>query len=124
MRAGVRIFISIFLLVAIMTTAGCTSSTADDLYGLPKASKEFLQLQKQIDGRMTLMGGIDAAIVDRPDSTEEEIRTETRRVLEEYCTGGHFIPSITYGGPGTIYPQADEFINDEIDKYNKKVFGV
>ncbi len=49
MRAGTRIFISIFLLVTVMTTAGCTSSTADDLYSLPKASKEFLQLQKQID---------------------------------------------------------------------------
>ena len=82
------------------------------------------KLLEQIDGRMTLMGGIDAAIVDRPDSTEAEIRTETRRVLETYCAGGRFIPSITYGGPGTIYPHADKFINDEIDRYNKEVFGI
>ena len=84
---------------------------------------DILKLQKQIDGRMTLMGGIDAAIVDRPDSTEAEIRTEARRVLQTYCPGGNFIPSITYGGPGTIFPKADEFINDEIDKYNAEVFG-
>ena len=32
------------------------------------------KLQKQLAGRMTLMGGIDASIVDRADSTEEEIR--------------------------------------------------
>ena len=31
---------------------------------------------------MALMGGIDAAIVDRADSTEDEIRAETRRVLK------------------------------------------
>jgi uroporphyrinogen-III decarboxylase len=76
------------------------------------------KIQKQLDGRMALMGGIDAAIVDRRESTEEEIRTETRRVLEKYCSGGHFIPSITYGTPGTIYPDGDKFINDEINKYN------
>ena len=85
---------------------------------------DIVRLQKQLDGRMALMGGIDAAIVDRPDSTEEEIRAETRRVLETYCPQGNFIPCITYGGPGTIYPNGDKFINDEIDRYNKEKFGL
>lgn len=85
---------------------------------------DIVKIQKQLDGRMALMGGIDAAIVDREDATEEEIRTETRRVLETYCPNGNFIPSITYGLGGTLYPHADEFINDEIDKYNKEVFGI
>lgn len=78
------------------------------------------KLQKQIAGRMTLMGGIDAAIVDRADSTEEEIRAEVRRACDAYAPAGHFIPCITYGGPGTIYPQGDKFINDEIDRWNKE----
>lgn len=82
------------------------------------------RLSREIDGRMALMGGIDAAIVDRKDSTEEEIRAETRRVCEEYGTLGNFIPCITYGGPGTIYPNADKFINDEIDRFNAEHFGV
>ena len=81
-------------------------------------------IQKQLDGRMTLMGGIDAAIVDRPDSTEEEIRGEIRRVLRDYAGAGNFIPSITYGGPGTLYPNADKFINEEIDIYNREHFGI
>ena len=85
---------------------------------------DIVKLQKQLDGRMALMGGIDAAIVDRADSTEEEIRGETRRVLETYCPQGNFIPSITYGGPGTIYPNGDKYINDEIDRYNKEVYGI
>lgn len=80
------------------------------------------KLQKQIDGRMALMGGLDAAIVDRADSTEEEIRTEVRRACDEYAKGGNFIPCITYGGPGAIYPQCDKFIDDEIDRYNKEHF--
>ncbi len=82
------------------------------------------KIQKQLNGRMALMGGIDAAIVDRVDSTEEEIRRETRRVLEEYTPAGQFIPCITYGAPGTQMPNADKFINDEIDRFNKEKFGI
>lgn len=85
---------------------------------------DIVKLQKQLDGRMALMGGIDAAIVDRADSSEAEIRAETRRVLETYCPNGNFIPCITYGGPGTIYPQGDKYINDEIDRYNIEKFGL
>jgi hypothetical protein len=75
-------------------------------------------LQARLVGRMTLMGGIDAAVVDRPDSTEAEIRAETRRACEAYAPGGHFIPCITYGGPGAIYPQCDRYIDDEIARFN------
>ncbi len=82
---------------------------------------DIVGLQKLLDGRMTLMGGLDAAVVDREDSTEEEIRAHVRMACELYAPGGHFIPCITYGAPGTIYPQADRFINDEIDKYNQAV---
>ena len=67
---------------------------------------------------MALQGGIDAAVVDRPDSTEEEIRAEVRRVCDAYCPAGHFIPSVTYGGPGFIHPGVDEIVNDEIDRWS------
>ena len=74
-------------------------------------------LQRQLKGRMTLMGGIGAAI-DRQDATEEEIRGYVSRTLKACCPGGHFIPSITYGLAGTVYPHVDPIIDDEIDKYN------
>ena len=90
--------------------------------GLPQ--NDIPAILKQLDGRMTLMGGLDAGIVDREDSTEEEIRREVRKACEEYGSCGHFIPSITYGGPGTIYPEHDVIINDEIDKYNREVYGI
>ena len=77
-------------------------------------------LQKQLQGRMVLMGGIGAAI-DRPDSTEEEIRPYVRQALEEYCPGGHFIPSITYGLNGTIYKHVDPIIDSEIIAYNSNL---
>lgn len=74
-------------------------------------------LQRRLAGRMILMGGIGAAI-DRPDAEGEEIAAYTRAVLEECCPGGHFIPCITYGLPGTVYKHVDPFIDREIDAYN------
>ena len=77
-------------------------------------------LQRQLNGRMILMGGIGAAI-DRADSTEEEIRAYTRNILETCAPGGHFIPSITYGLAGTIFRHVDPIIDDEIRKYNAQI---
>lgn len=74
-------------------------------------------LQRQLQGRMVLMGGIGAAI-DRPDATESEVRSYVSQVLAAYCPGGHYIPSITYGLFGTVYPHVDPLIDDEIDRYN------
>lgn len=78
---------------------------------------------KRLDGRMTLMGGIDAAIVDQQDVTEETIRAETRRACMTYGPLGHYIPCLTYGLSGSIYPQVDAIIKDEIDKCSRELFG-
>ena len=86
--------------------------------------KDIPKLQKQLAGRMVLMGGIDASIVDRADSTEEEIRAEVRRACTEYAPGGHFIPCITYGAPGCLFKHVDPIIDDEIAKFNKETYGV
>ena len=51
------------------------------------------------------------------------MRRNTREVCEKWGPKGHFIPCITYGGPGTVFPNADKFINDEIDRFNAERFG-
>ncbi len=81
------------------------------------------EIAKRLNGRMALMGGIDSGI-DRADTAEEEIRKETRRACEEYGDIPMFIPSITYGGPGTLYPEVEKVIIDEIEAYNKEKFGM
>jgi len=86
-------------------------------------SNDIVKIQKQLDGRMALMGGIDSW-VDRADSTEEEIRAEVRRVCETYGPGGHFIPSLTYGLSGSIFPHTEPVVIDEIAKYNEDVYGI
>lgn len=77
-------------------------------------------LQQRLNGSMVLMGGIGAAI-DREDAGEEEVRKYVHDALHEYCPGGHFIPSITYGLAGAVYKHVDPWIDDEIRKYNDGV---
>ena len=77
-------------------------------------------LQRRLKGRLVLMGGMGAAI-DRADAGPEEIRAYAARRLAECCPLGHFIPSITYGLPGTVYPHVDRYINEAIDDYNRRL---
>ena len=77
-------------------------------------------LQRHLQGKLVLMGGIGAAI-DRSDATAGEVCDYTRRTLRACCPGGHFIPSITYGLPGTVYPHIDRYIDETIDAYNAGV---
>ena len=83
---------------------------------------DIAALLRQANGRITIQGGTDAAIIDRDDSTEEEIRAEVRRACMTYGVLGHFIPSITYGGPGAIHPQTDVIMDDEIEKCSAELF--
>ena len=77
-------------------------------------------LQKHLKGRLVLMGGMGAAI-DRADATPEEITAYADKTLRDCCPGGHFIPSITYGLPGAVYPHIDRYIDRAIDDYNAKL---
>jgi hypothetical protein len=79
---------------------------------------DIVGIQRRTKGKLTLMGGIDAAIVDRQDATEAEIRSEVRKACEAYAPGGHFIPCLTYGAPGSIYPHVNPIITDEIERFN------
>ena len=77
-------------------------------------------LQRHLKGKLVLMGGIGAAI-DRADATPEEILAYARNTLDTCCAGGHFIPSITYGLPGAVFPHIDRYIDQAIDEYNAKL---
>ncbi|MDO5411200.1 MAG: uroporphyrinogen decarboxylase family protein [Lachnospiraceae bacterium] len=86
-------------------------------------SNDIKAISEKVGDRMLLMGGIDS-VIDREDATEEEIRKETRRACDEYGHLKGFMPCMTYGGPGTIYPEVENIIIDEINKYNEERFGV
>ena len=74
-------------------------------------------LQRHLNGKLTLMGGFGAAI-DRADAQPDEILAYARDVLARYCPGGHFIPSITYGLAGTVFPHVDQYLDQAVNEYN------
>ncbi|HBN56716.1 MAG TPA: uroporphyrinogen decarboxylase (URO-D), partial [Lachnospiraceae bacterium] len=44
------------------------------------------------------------------------------RACREYAPGGSFIPSITYGAQGSIFPGVDDIVMDEIRKQSTVYF--
>ena len=86
-------------------------------------SNDIVKLSEQLGGRMAMMGGI-RSVIDRVDATEDEIRTEVRNCLEKYGHLRNFIPGITYGGPGTLFPHVEPIVIDEIDRWNKAHYGI
>lgn len=81
---------------------------------------DIARLQKELPGNMLFMGGIDMGVVDHKDIAPEIVRAEVIRACDEYLPGGKFIPCLTYGGPGTIYPEADALITSTVEELNQK----
>ena len=94
-----------------------------DIWNGVLPSNNIAAISEKVGDKMLLMGGIDS-IIDRADAPEEEIRAEVRRACNEYGNLKGFWPSMTYGGPGTIYPEVEKIIIDEINQYNLEHFGI
>lgn len=82
---------------------------------------DILKMQAETQGKITLMGGLRSDF-DVADYNEATIRGNVRQVCETYGPGGHFIPCMTYGLTGTIFPEVDDIIRDEINAYNRKTY--
>lgn len=77
-------------------------------------------IQDILQGRMALIGGIDAQIIDMPEADEDIIRAEVRRCIDEYCPKGNFIPCIPNVIP--MYPDVNDIYEDELKNYGKTFF--
>lgn len=76
---------------------------------------DIVAIQKKLGGRMAIMGGIDAQVIDRPDFTEDIVRGEVRRCIDTYCPQGHFLPCIP--NLNAIHPEVERIYLDEIRVY-------
>ena len=80
------------------------------------AQNDIPEIQRITQGKLAMVGGIDGPKID-VDTTEDFIRAEVRRAIDEYCPAGRFFPSIPNGvcfreWNNTIY-------RDELEKYGK-----
>ena len=71
---------------------------------------------EQYGDQITFMGGIDNQMIDRTETTEEEIRAEVRRAIDAYAKKGRYLPYYipTMEKKWFIYM-------DEVDKYGRTV---
>lgn len=78
-------------------------------------------LIKKYGGKISFMGDIDNGLVDREDWNQELVAKHTRRACE--ANGKHyFIPCITQGGRGSVYPGVYDAISLELEKLSKEMF--
>ena len=82
---------------------------------------DIVAIQRKLDGRMALMGGIDAQVIDHPDYDEQVIRDEVRRCIDTYCPQNYFIPCMP--NLFAIHPEVERIYLDEIKVYGQEWFG-
>ena len=86
-------------------------------------SNNVPELIAKYGDRITFMGAIDNKNVDFNGWTEENNRKEFLRTIEA-CGDKHFIPCITQGGAGSVYPGVYASLCDIIDEYNAEHYGL
>ncbi len=87
------------------------------------ASNNVPELVKKYGDKITFMGGIDNKMVDFEGWTREDCRKAAVDIMDA-CGKKGFIPCITQGGPGSVFPGTYRTLIEEIDKYNVEHFGL
>ena len=80
------------------------------------------ELVKQYGGRISFMGDIDNKTVDFPGWTEENCHDAVVRKLDGR-EPLYFIPCISQGLPGSVFPGVYASLAKEIDGYNSSRYG-
>ena len=81
------------------------------------------ELVKKYGGKIAFMGNIDNKFVDFDGWTKEDCYKAAEDALNA-CGSVSYVPCITQGGPGSVYPGTYQAIADAIDELNAKKFGL
>ena len=81
------------------------------------------ELVDKYGDKITFMGNIDNKDVDFEGWTPEVCYQAADRALDEVGLKQGYIPCITQGGPGSVYPGTYMELVKEIDRYNCEHFG-
>ena len=73
------------------------------------------RIKRETGGKLLLMGGLDQGLIDQADVTEEAVRAEVRRAIDEYAPGGSFLPCI--GSLECLNAWVNPIVIDECNRY-------
>lgn len=82
------------------------------------AQNDIVEIQRITEGKLAMIGGIDGPKVDVENISEERIRAEVRRAIDEYCPAGRFYPAIPNGV--CFHEWNNAIVQDEIVKYGRE----
>lgn len=91
--------------VGIDIWQGCLRTTND----LPRLVREW-------GGKISFMGGIENAMVDKPDWTEEEVVAETNTALDFVQSKKYYIPCMTSGLNSSNFPGVYDIVTRTINE--------
>ena len=78
---------------------------------------DIVSIQKRVNGKMALRGGVDGAAIDVEETTDEEIIREAHRCIDTYCPGGTFFP----GAPAPLFHERNNnLLNEELRRYGEQ----
>ena len=95
-----------------------------DVWQGPMHTNNVPELVKKYGKQITFMGEIDNKFVDFDGWTPEICRKAAVDAIERVGTPNGFIPCISQGGPGSVYPGTYKELWDAIDAYNCRTFGL
>ena len=72
--------------------------------------------------KITMMGGVDSALVDKPGWTKEEVDQVVEDTIVNYGSKKYFIPCQSQGLAVSTFEGVYEAIDDAIDKMTEKMF--
>ena len=83
------------------------------------------ELIKEYGGRVTIMGGLNNGIYDKPDTTYEQIEAGYRNLLDSCPDQGkhYLVPGLTMGEPGSVYKHIYGMCSEVIAKLSKEYFA-
>lgn len=79
---------------------------------------DIVEIQRIVDGKMAIQGGIDGPVIDQEGVDEEIIRAEVRRAIDTYCPAGYFfsgLPNVRCN-----FERCQDIMRDEIETYGTK----
>lgn len=55
---------------------------------------DILQIQKDTDGKLAIVGGLDTPLLQSQNATDDEVRAAVRKMIDDYCPAGKFFPAM------------------------------
>ena len=90
-----------------------------DVWQGTMTTNDINKIEDEWGSKVTCMGGIDSAVLDKADWTKEEVHDYVISQCDKYGNNGHYyIPCLTQGGPGSTFPGVYDEVNKVLDDYS------